>query len=67
MEDGGGGGSAVTVTDAEPLTLLPLSVAVVIAVGALAEGLARPYPGALAGSIIAAALVLVLAWRGFRT
>ena len=49
------------------LSPLPLSVAVVIAVGALAEGLARPYPGALAGSIIAAALVLVLGWRGFRT
>ena len=49
------------------LSPLPLSVAVVIAVGALAEGFARPYPGALAGSIIAAALVLVLAWRGFRT
>jgi hypothetical protein len=49
------------------LSPLPLSVAVVIAVGALAEGFARPYPGALAGSIIAAAPVLVLAWRGFRT
>ena len=49
------------------LSPLPLSVAVVVALGALAEGLARPYPGALAGSIIAAALVMVLAWRGFRT
>jgi hypothetical protein len=48
------------------LSPLPLSVAVVVAVGALAEGLTRPYPGALAGSMLAAALVLVLAWRGFR-
>ena len=48
------------------LSPLPLSVAVVVALGALAEGLTRPYPGALAGSILAAALVMVLAWRGFR-
>jgi hypothetical protein len=46
---------------------LPLSVAVVVALGALAEGLTRPYPGALAGSILAAALVIVVAWRGFRS
>ena len=28
---------------------------------------ARPYPGALAGSLLAVALVMVLAWRGFRS
>jgi hypothetical protein len=48
------------------LSPLPLSVAMVVALGALAEGLTRPYPGALAGSILAAALVVALAWRGFR-
>jgi hypothetical protein len=48
------------------LSPLPLSVAVVVALGALAEGLTRPYPGALAGSMLAAALVVALAWRGFR-
>jgi hypothetical protein len=49
------------------LSPLPLSVATVVALGALAEGLARPYPGALAGSLLAVALVMVLAWRGFRS
>jgi hypothetical protein len=49
------------------LSPLPLSVGVVVALGALAEGMTTPYPGALAGGIIAAALVIVAAWRGFRS
>jgi hypothetical protein len=49
------------------LSPLPLSVAVVVALDALAEGAMRPYPGALAGSLLAVALVMVLAWRGFRS
>jgi hypothetical protein len=39
----------------------------VVALDALAEGAVRPYPGALAGSLLAFVLVMVLAWRGFRS
>jgi hypothetical protein len=48
------------------LTLTVPALAVMAALGAIAQGLARPFPGALAGSIIAAVLVAAMAWWWFR-
>ena len=39
------------------LAPLPVSVAVVVSLGAVAEALARPYPGALAAGLLAAAVI----------
>jgi hypothetical protein len=45
------------------LASLPLAVAIVTAAGAMRGGIARPFPGALAGAVVAAAAVLLIAWR----
>ncbi len=47
------------------LTLVVPALGVMMALGALAQGLNRAYPAALAGSFIAAALVSAMAWWWF--
>ena len=47
------------------LAPLPLSVGLTTVVGVLAEGLARPYPGAIAGGVVAAVVVSFAAWSWF--
>jgi hypothetical protein len=42
-----------------------MAVGTMIAVGALAQGAQRAYPGALAGSIAAAVLALLVGWWCF--
>jgi hypothetical protein len=48
------------------LTLVPLAVATMTAVGALAQGARRAYPGALPGSLAAVVLVMLTGWWWFR-
>jgi hypothetical protein len=48
------------------LTVAPLALGTMGAVGALARGAGRPFPAALAGSIVAAVIVAGLAWWWFR-
>jgi hypothetical protein len=47
------------------LAPLPLSVGLTTVVAVLAEGLARPYPGAMAGGVVAALVVSFAAWSWF--
>jgi hypothetical protein len=47
------------------LSMVPLAVATMTAVGTLARGAGRAYPGALAGSVIGAALAFALGWWCF--
>jgi len=44
------------------LTMTPMAIGTMMAIAELARGAQRPFPGALAGSAVAAALVLVLGW-----
>ena len=54
------------------ITLVPIALGTMMAVGVLSRGIQRPFPGALAGSIVAAILIgLVAYWwlkalRSFR-
>jgi hypothetical protein len=47
------------------ITLVPLALAVMSAIGILARGAERPFPGALAGAIMAAAALVLLGWWWF--
>ena len=48
------------------MTMVPVALGVMSAVGALAKGAQRPYPGAPIGAVAAAALVIALATAWFR-
>jgi hypothetical protein len=48
------------------LIVLPLAIGVMAAVGAIRAGLAQPFPGALVGSLLGAALALLAGWWLFR-
>jgi membrane protease YdiL (CAAX protease family) len=48
------------------ITLVPIALATMIAVGVLARGAARPYPGALPGSIAGILLLALVSWYWFR-
>jgi hypothetical protein len=48
------------------LTMLPLALAVMAAMAGALGGAERPFPGALAGSLVGAALTLALGWWWFR-
>jgi hypothetical protein len=48
------------------LTMVPLVLGTMSAVGALANGIGRAYPGALAGSLAGAVLAWALGWWWFR-
>ena len=48
------------------LTMVPVTLGTMMAIGVLAGGAARPFPGALAGSIVAAMLLGVVSWSWFR-
>ena len=47
------------------ITLVPVALGTMMAVGTLSRGAERPFPGALPGSIVAALLIAVLAWWWF--
>ena len=47
------------------LTLVVPALGVMVALGILAQGLTRPYPAALPGSLVAAMLAAILAWWCF--
>jgi hypothetical protein len=47
------------------LTLAVPALGVMVALGVLAHGLTRPYPAALPGSLVAAALAAGMAWWWF--
>jgi hypothetical protein len=48
------------------LTMVPLVVATMTTVGAVATGIGRPYPGALPGSLGAAVLAMLVGWWWFQ-
>jgi len=48
------------------LTLVPLAIGTMTILGSIGRGLTRAYPGALAGSLLAAVIVAGLAWWWFR-
>jgi hypothetical protein len=48
------------------LTMVPLAVGTMAAVGAIAQGAQRPFPGALAGALIGAPVLMLVAWWWFR-
>jgi TRAP-type mannitol/chloroaromatic compound transport system permease large subunit len=48
------------------LTMVPLVVATMTAVGAIATGIGRPYPGALPGSLGAAVVAMLVGWWWFQ-
>jgi len=48
------------------LTLIPVALGTLIAIGVLGRGLERAFPGALPGSVAAAALVVVVSLWWFR-
>jgi hypothetical protein len=49
------------------LTMVPLMLATMTAIGAVVRGIGRPYPGALAGSLLGALLAMAVGWWWFRT
>jgi hypothetical protein len=49
------------------LTLVPIALGTMIAVGLVARGVQRAFPGALAGSIAGAVLLALVSWFWFRT
>jgi hypothetical protein len=57
-------GAYVTLIRAD-MSMVPIAVGMMIAVSVLARGVARPFPGALPGSIVAALVVLAVAWWWF--
>jgi Type II CAAX prenyl endopeptidase Rce1-like len=48
------------------LTMTPMALAIMIAVSALARGVQRPFPGALAGAFAGALLAVIVGWWWFR-
>jgi hypothetical protein len=48
------------------LTITPIALGTMMAIGALVRGAQRPFPGAIAGSILAAAALALVAWFWFR-
>ncbi len=48
------------------LTMVPITLGTMIAIGAIARGAQRPFPGALPGAVIAALVALALGWWLFR-
>ncbi len=48
------------------LTMVPITLGTMIAIGAIARGAQRPFPGALPGAAIAALVALALGWWLFR-
>jgi hypothetical protein len=48
------------------LTMVPVALGTMMAIGVLAGGAGRPFPGALAGSILGAILLAALSWWWFR-
>ena len=48
------------------ITLVPLALAVMSAIGVLARGAERAYPGALAGSVLGAVALGLAGWFWFR-
>ena len=48
------------------LTMIPIALGTMMAIGALMRGAQRPFPGALPGAIAAAVLTALLAWWLFR-
>jgi hypothetical protein len=48
------------------LTMVPIALGTMVAVGALARGAQRVFPGALAGSVIAVLVIGAAAWWAFR-
>ncbi len=48
------------------LSMIPLTLGASGAIGALARGWQRPFPGALPASVVAAVLVAALGWVWFR-
>jgi hypothetical protein len=55
----------VTVLRAD-LSMVPIGLGTMMAVSSLARGIPRPFPGALAASLCAAALILAVSWLWFR-
>ncbi len=49
------------------LTLIPIALGTMMAIGVLMRGAERAFPGALPGALAAAVLTAVLAWWLFRT
>ena len=47
------------------LSMVPLAVGTMTAAGALARGVGRPYPGALAGAVVGALAALAIGWWWF--
>jgi hypothetical protein len=48
------------------LTMVPVALGTMMAIGVLASGADRPFPGALAGSILGAILLAAVSWWWFR-
>ena len=48
------------------LTMVPVALGTMMTLGVLAGGAERPFPGALAGSILAAILLAAISWMWFR-
>jgi hypothetical protein len=48
------------------LTMVPLALGAMTALGVLVRGAQRPFPGALIGSIVAAIVVALAAWWVFK-
>jgi hypothetical protein len=46
--------------------MAPLALGTMMAVSAVAAGVQRPFPGALAGSLLAAAILTAVSWWWFR-
>jgi len=50
----------------DDVSIVPIAAAVVATAGSLPEGLARPYVGALEGTVLAVGVVWLIAWAWFR-
>jgi hypothetical protein len=48
------------------LTMVPIALGTMMAIGAVTRGAPRPFPGALPGALVAAVLTALLAWWLFR-
>jgi hypothetical protein len=47
------------------ISVVPMAIGTMVAISVLARGFARPFPGAMAGSIVAAAVTFAVAWWWF--
>jgi hypothetical protein len=47
------------------LTMVPIALGTMVGIGALAQGIQRPFPGAFGGSAVAALAVVAIAWWSF--